>query len=109
MDVWTGSLAAWEWVMGVNFWGVVHGMRTFLPHFVMNGGGYVVNTASIAGLLPGFSAPYDASKHAVVAVSEHFFNSDARRRPASPHQHPLPGMGSHGDPRLGPQLADGVR
>src|SRR6188474_760434 len=41
-DAWTGSLASWEWVMGVNFWGVVHGVRTFLPHFVMSGGGYFV-------------------------------------------------------------------
>ncbi|MGB8861001.1 MAG: SDR family NAD(P)-dependent oxidoreductase [Ilumatobacteraceae bacterium] len=74
-DPWTGPLASWEWVMGVNFWGVVHGVRAFLPHLVMGGGGYIVNTASIAGLFPGFAAPYDASKHAVVALTEGLYNT----------------------------------
>jgi NAD(P)-dependent dehydrogenase (short-subunit alcohol dehydrogenase family) len=72
-DPWFGPLSAWEWVMGVNFWGVVHGCRAFLPHLV--GGGHVVNTASIAGLMTGFTPPYDASKHAVVALSEDLFNT----------------------------------
>jgi len=67
-DPWFGPISAWEWVMGVNFWGVVHGCRAFLPHLL--GGGHIVNTASIAGLYPGFSPAYDASKHAVVAISE---------------------------------------
>jgi NAD(P)-dependent dehydrogenase (short-subunit alcohol dehydrogenase family) len=70
-DAWFGPLSAWEWVMGVNFWGVVHGCRAFLPHLV--GGGHIVNTASIAGLSPGFAPSYDASKHAVVAISEDLF------------------------------------
>ena len=74
-DPWSGSLASWEWVMGVNFWGVVHGVRAFLPHLVMGGGGHIVNTASIAGLYPGFAAPYDASKHAVVAITEGLYNT----------------------------------
>jgi NADP-dependent 3-hydroxy acid dehydrogenase YdfG len=74
-DPWTGPLASWEWVMGVNFWGVVHGVRAFLPHLVMGGGGHIVNTASIAGLYPGFAAPYDASKHAVVALTEGLYNT----------------------------------
>ncbi len=67
-DPWFGPLSAWHWVMGVNFWGVVHGCRAYLPHLV--GGGHIVNTASIAGLMPGFGPSYDASKHAVVAMSE---------------------------------------
>ena len=71
-DPWFGPLSAWEWVMGVNFWGVVHGCRAFLPHLI--GGGHIVNTASIAGLYPGFSPGYDASKHAVVAISEGLYN-----------------------------------
>jgi NAD(P)-dependent dehydrogenase (short-subunit alcohol dehydrogenase family) len=71
-DPWFGPLSAWEWVMGVNFWGVVHGCRAFLPHLI--GGGHIVNTASIAGLFPGFSPAYDASKHAVVAISEGLHN-----------------------------------
>jgi NAD(P)-dependent dehydrogenase (short-subunit alcohol dehydrogenase family) len=72
-DPWFGPLGAWEWVMGVNFWGVVHGCRTFLPHLV--GGGHIVNTASIAGLYPGFGPAYDASKHAVVAITEQLYHT----------------------------------
>ncbi len=72
-DPWFGPLASWEWVIGVNFWGVVHGCRTFLPHLVS--GGHIVNTASIAGLYPGFAAAYDASKHAVVALTESLYNT----------------------------------
>ena len=75
-DPWVGPLETWEWVMGVNFWGVVHGVRAFLPHLVMSGGGHIVNTASIAGVFPGMTAPpYDASKHAVVAITEDLFTS----------------------------------
>ncbi len=74
-DPWFGPIESWEWTMGVNFWGVVHGVRTFLPHLIAAGGGHIVNTASIAGLLPGFSSPYDASKHAVVAITEGLYNA----------------------------------
>jgi NAD(P)-dependent dehydrogenase (short-subunit alcohol dehydrogenase family) len=73
-DPWFGGLESWEWVMGVNFWGVVHGVRAFLPHLVASGSAHIVNTASMAGLMPGFSPQYDASKHAVVAISEGLFN-----------------------------------
>jgi NAD(P)-dependent dehydrogenase (short-subunit alcohol dehydrogenase family) len=61
----------WEWVLGVNLWGVIHGIRAFVPRMIAQGGGHVVNTASIAGLVsaPGMGA-YCATKHAVVAVSE---------------------------------------
>jgi NAD(P)-dependent dehydrogenase (short-subunit alcohol dehydrogenase family) len=72
-DPWFGPVSSWEWVMGVNFWGVVHGCRAFLPHLI--GGGHIVNTASIAGLMPGFGPSYDASKHAVVAMSENLYNT----------------------------------
>jgi NAD(P)-dependent dehydrogenase (short-subunit alcohol dehydrogenase family) len=72
-DPWFGPLSSWEWVMNVNFWGVVHGCRAFLPHLV--GGGHFVNTASIAGLMPGFGPSYDASKHAVVAMSEDLYQT----------------------------------
>jgi NAD(P)-dependent dehydrogenase (short-subunit alcohol dehydrogenase family) len=74
-DPWLGPIEGWEWTMGVNFWGVVHGVRAFLPHIVMSGGGHIVNTASIAGLFPGFSPAYDASKHAVVAMTEGLFHN----------------------------------
>ncbi len=74
-DPWLGPLEGWEWTMGVNFWGVVYGVRTFLPHIVMSGGGHIVNTASIAGLYPGFGPSYDASKHAVVAITEGLYHT----------------------------------
>lgn len=74
-DPWLGPLTAWNWVLGVNFWGVVHGVRTFLPHLVAQGGGHIVNTASIAGILPGFTPAYDASKHAVVAITEDLYTA----------------------------------
>jgi NAD(P)-dependent dehydrogenase (short-subunit alcohol dehydrogenase family) len=74
-DPWFGPLETWEWTMGVNFWGVVHGVRAFLPLVLGSGGGHIVNTASMAGLYPGFAAPYDASKHAVVALTEGLYNA----------------------------------
>lgn len=74
-DPWFGGIESWEWVMGVNFWGVVHGVRAFLPHVAASGPGHIVNTASIAGLSPGFAPAYDASKHAVVAITESLFHT----------------------------------
>jgi NAD(P)-dependent dehydrogenase (short-subunit alcohol dehydrogenase family) len=66
------SLDNWRWVLDVNLMGVLHGIRSFLPHIRAHGeGGHIVNTASMAGMIagPGFS-PYAASKFAVVAMSE---------------------------------------
>jgi NAD(P)-dependent dehydrogenase (short-subunit alcohol dehydrogenase family) len=69
-SVWQTTLADWQWVLEVNLWGVIHGLRAFLPAMVERNEGHVVNTASIAGLIPGpFGAPYVASKHAVVGIS----------------------------------------
>jgi NAD(P)-dependent dehydrogenase (short-subunit alcohol dehydrogenase family) len=67
------TLDDWRWVVGVNFWGVVHGLHTFVP--IMRAQGtpaHIVNTASIAGLLSGvaFIGPYCATKVAVVSISE---------------------------------------
>lgn len=61
----------WEWVLGVNLWGVIHGLRVFLPHMVARDAGHIINTASAAGhvVVPELAA-YNASKHAVVAISE---------------------------------------
>ena len=72
-DPWAGPLAVWRWVIDVNVFGVVHGVRAFLPHLLAGGRGHIVNTASMAGLAPGVGAPYDASKHAVVALTEDLF------------------------------------
>jgi NAD(P)-dependent dehydrogenase (short-subunit alcohol dehydrogenase family) len=74
-DPWFGPLSAWEWVIGVNMWGVIHGVRAFLPHLAAGGEGHIVNTASIAGLMPGIGAHYDASKHAVVAMTEDLYTT----------------------------------
>jgi len=68
---WEMPLSTWEWVIGVNLWGVIHGLRSFVPLLVKQGEGHVVNTASLAGLVASpFMGPYNASKHAVVAISE---------------------------------------
>jgi NAD(P)-dependent dehydrogenase (short-subunit alcohol dehydrogenase family) len=69
---WEHSLKDWEWLLGVNLWGVVHGIRTFVPLMLAQGGeGHVVNTGSVAGLISGpFMSIYNVSKHAVVTLSE---------------------------------------
>src|SRR4051812_24834419 len=66
------SLDTWRWVLDVNVMGVLHGIRTFLPHIRSHGeGGHFVNTASMAGLNSGMGlSPYSASKFAVVNMSE---------------------------------------
>jgi NAD(P)-dependent dehydrogenase (short-subunit alcohol dehydrogenase family) len=74
-DAWFGPVSAWKWVLGVNLWGVIHGIRAFLPGMIGQGEGHIVNTASIAGLHPGFGPSYDASKHAVVAITEDLYRT----------------------------------
>ena len=66
------SLDSWRWVLDVNLMGVLHGIRTFLPHIRAHGeGGHIVNTASMAGMDSGLGfSPYVASKFAVVGMSE---------------------------------------
>jgi NAD(P)-dependent dehydrogenase (short-subunit alcohol dehydrogenase family) len=72
---WDLTAADWEWVLGVNLWGVIHGIRTFVPIMLRQGtDGHVVNTASVAGLLAsGFKPSYDVSKFGVVALSESLY------------------------------------
>ena len=75
--IWENSVKDWEWVLGVNLWGVIHGVRLFTPTMLAAAKadpgyrGHIVNTASMAGLL---TAPnmgiYNVSKHAVVSLSE---------------------------------------
>ncbi len=69
---WSQSAGDWGWVLGVNLWGVIHGVRAFVPRMIEGGQeGHVVNTASVAGLTTSpFLGPYHVSKHAVVALSE---------------------------------------
>src|SRR6185295_3453027 len=69
---WELTPADWEWVVGVNLWGVIHGSRVFVP--IMLGQDtpcHIVNTASMAGLVSSpFNSVYNITKHAVVALSE---------------------------------------
>ena len=70
VPAWEKSAREWEWVLGVNLWGVINGIRAFMPGMLQRDEGNVVNTASAAGLLPfAFAAPYAASKHAVIGIS----------------------------------------
>jgi NAD(P)-dependent dehydrogenase (short-subunit alcohol dehydrogenase family) len=72
---WEAPLSTWEWVLGVNLWGVIHGLRAFVPILMKQPEAHVVNTASVAGLVGGpFMGPYNASKHAVVAISETLYH-----------------------------------
>jgi NAD(P)-dependent dehydrogenase (short-subunit alcohol dehydrogenase family) len=72
----TLSVAEWDWVLGVNLHGVVHGIVSFLPRMLASGeDGHIVNTASMAGHLAfGGMGPYNASKYAVVGISECLFH-----------------------------------
>ena len=70
--IWEHTLADWEWVLGVNLWGVIHGIRAFVPRMLEQGEAcHIVNTASILGLVRGSGEGiYKVSKHGVVALSE---------------------------------------
>lgn len=75
--VWENSVKDWEWVLGVNVWGVIHGVRLFTPMMLEAAAkdpayrGHIVNTASMAGLLtPPNMGIYNVSKHAVVSLTE---------------------------------------
>jgi NAD(P)-dependent dehydrogenase (short-subunit alcohol dehydrogenase family) len=76
--IWEASLKDWQWALGVNLWGVVHGVHTFVPIMLERGEeGHIVNTASGAGLVPG-NRVYSVTKHAVVALSEALYHNLAR-------------------------------
>jgi len=70
--VWESTLEDWEWVLGVNLWGIIHGIRTFVPIMLdQNTECHIVNTASIAGLISGSGLGiYKVTKHGVVSLSE---------------------------------------
>ena len=75
--IWENTVKDWEWVLGVNLWGVIHGIRLFTPMMLEAAAkdpawqGHIVNTASMAGLLnPPNMGVYNVSKHAVVSLSE---------------------------------------
>jgi NAD(P)-dependent dehydrogenase (short-subunit alcohol dehydrogenase family) len=79
--VWECTWADWEWVLSVNLWGVIYATKVFVPIMLaQDTEGHIVNTSSIAGVLPYHpSAPYQVTKHAVVALSENLHYSLAAR------------------------------
>ncbi len=74
--LWESTVADWEWVLGVNLWGVIHGLRVFVPLMLeQDVDCHIVNTASLVGLIshPG-GGIYKATKHAVVTMSETLYH-----------------------------------
>jgi NAD(P)-dependent dehydrogenase (short-subunit alcohol dehydrogenase family) len=72
---WEATQDDWNWVLGVNLMGVIHGIRTFIPIMLQQESeGHIVNTASMAGLVAGGEPLYGVTKHAVVALSESLHN-----------------------------------
>jgi len=78
---WEATWNDWEWVIGVNLWGVIHGVKVFTPLMLaQNTECHIVNTSSTAGLIVGGGlAPYAVTKHAVVALSESLYLSLQQR------------------------------
>ncbi|MBV9772199.1 MAG: SDR family NAD(P)-dependent oxidoreductase, partial [Bryobacterales bacterium] len=72
---WEATWNDWEWVIGVNLWGVIHGVKVFTPLMLeQNTECHIVNTSSTAGLIVGGgTSPYAVTKHAVVALSESMY------------------------------------
>ena len=86
--IWENSVKDWEWVLNVNLWGVIHGVRTFTPLMLAAAKndpayeGHIVSVASIAGLIsPGLMGAYNVSKHAVVAHTESLYHDLATVEP----------------------------
>jgi len=68
--IWEINKTDWDWSLGVNFYGVLHGLQTFVPHMIDHGEeGHIVTTVSLAGLLPG-AGTYGVSKHAALALTQ---------------------------------------
>ena len=81
---WETTIADWEWVLGVDLWGVIHGVRVFTPIMLkQNSPSHIINTASVAGMLStqGMAA-YNVAKHGVVTLSETLYH-DLKRRGAN--------------------------
>ena len=73
--IWDHDMSDWDWVMGVNFYGVLYGIQSFLPHMIEHQEeGHVLNTVSMAGIL-GLEGSYGVSKFAALSLSEGLFQS----------------------------------
>ena len=86
--IWENTVKDWEWVLNVNLWGVIHGVRIFTPLMLAAARsdpayeGHIVSVSSIAGLIaPGLMGAYNVSKHAVVAHAESLYHDLAKTEP----------------------------
>ena len=80
--IWEVPDSDWDWVMGVNFWGVLYGLQAFVPHMLAHGeDGHIVSTASLAGWMPG-GGTYGVTKHGVLSLSETLYR-DLKARNAN--------------------------
>jgi NAD(P)-dependent dehydrogenase (short-subunit alcohol dehydrogenase family) len=81
-SIWDSSWEDWEWVVDVNLWGVIYGVKVFTPLMLaQDSEAHIVNVASVAGLLSGYpSAPYQVTKGAVIALTENLYHSLAQRK-----------------------------
>ncbi len=86
--IWENTVKDWEWVLNVNLWGVIHGVRIFTPLMLASARsdpayeGHIVSVSSIAGLIaPGLMGVYNVSKHAVVAHAESLYHDLAKTEP----------------------------
>ncbi|MFW9929263.1 MAG: SDR family NAD(P)-dependent oxidoreductase, partial [Candidatus Thorarchaeota archaeon] len=80
--LWEYTINDWQWVMGVNLWGVIYGIHIFLPLMLSHGQeGHIVNTASEAGLLSSsYMGVYNITKHGVVTLSETLYNELQKKK-----------------------------
>ncbi|MEP7136337.1 MAG: SDR family NAD(P)-dependent oxidoreductase [Chloroflexota bacterium] len=80
-SAWESTWEEWEWVMNVNLWGVINGVKIFTPLMLaQDSEAHIVNVASVAGLLPDHPcAPYQVTKHAVVSLTENLYHSLAEQ------------------------------
>jgi len=82
IGIWEVPNADWDWVLGVNFYGVLYGLQAFVPQMLAHGEpGHIVNTASLAGLMPG-GGTYGVSKHGVLSLTETLYNDLQARNSA---------------------------
>ena len=81
-SIWESTWEDWEWVVGVNLWGVIYGVKVFTPIMLaQDAESHIVNVASISGLLPAYpSAPYHVTKHAVIGLTENLYHSLAEKQ-----------------------------
>jgi len=81
-SVWESTWEDWEWVMGVNLWGMIYGVKVFTPIMLaQEDESHIVNVASVSGLLPAYPvAPYQVTKQAVIGLTENLYYSLAERK-----------------------------